>query len=105
VRSGRCDQHARGQGRASGWSTAHGRNVERLRGRTLQRARAALFASEPLCRLCREHGRVTIATIRDHIVPLAEGGTEAAGNIQPLCRDCSDAKTAGEARRGQARHR
>jgi 5-methylcytosine-specific restriction enzyme A len=105
VRSGRCEQHARGQGRAHGWATAHGRNVERLRGRALQRARAALFAQEPLCRQCREHGRVTIATIRDHVVPLAQGGTDAPENLAPICAACHQAKTAAETRRGQERHR
>jgi 5-methylcytosine-specific restriction protein A len=66
--------------------------------------RRALFAEHPLCVVCERQGRVTVATIRDHIVPLAEGGTDAPTNIQALCQMCSDAKTAQEAKRGGGRH-
>jgi 5-methylcytosine-specific restriction protein A len=48
---------------------------------------------------------VQVATIRDHIVPLAEGGLDAESNIQALCQACSDAKTETEARRGMSRSR
>ena len=77
----------------------------RVRGRRLQAMRAALFTSEPLCRACKQQGRVTAATIRDHIKPLAEGGTDDDDNIQPLCDDCNDRKTAGESARGIRRDR
>lgn len=77
--------------------------VKRTSGRKLQRQRAALFAAEPLCRECSKTGRVSEAVIRDHIVPLAEGGSDDDSNIQPLCQACSDAKSAGERVRG--RHR
>jgi 5-methylcytosine-specific restriction protein A len=51
-----------------------------------------------------QEGRRTLATIRDHIVPLAEGGAEGTEeNEQPLCRAHSDAKTAEEAKRGARR--
>jgi 5-methylcytosine-specific restriction protein A len=76
-----------------------------VRGRALQRRRAILFTREPWCRICRDAGRWTLATIRDHIVPLAEGGTDDETNEQPLCRRCSDQKTAEEARRGRDRTR
>lgn len=101
VERGRCADHQRGQGEAQGWSTSHGQNVHRMRGRALQRARAALFAREPLCRICRAAGRVSAAVIRDHIVPLAEGGQDADYNVQPLCQTCSDAKTQRESARGR----
>ena len=42
-------------------------------------------------------------TIRDHIVPLMEGGTDVPENIQPLCQACSDRKTQAEAQRGRGR--
>jgi 5-methylcytosine-specific restriction endonuclease McrA len=70
-------------------------------GRKLQLQRAALFAREPLCRECIKYGRISEAVIRDHIVPLAEGGSDDDDNIQPLCRACSDAKTATESARGR----
>jgi 5-methylcytosine-specific restriction protein A len=86
-----------------GWSQ-HGEH--RLRGRKLQRARAGLFAAEPLCRMCVAEGHYDLrarATIRDHIIPLAEGGTDEPENIQPLCQPHHDAKTLEEARRGALR--
>jgi 5-methylcytosine-specific restriction protein A len=63
--------------------------------------RRALFDAQPLCVVCARDGRVTAATIRDHLVPLAEGGTDAPTNIQALCQACSDAKTASESRRAR----
>lgn len=84
------------------WDTDR-RPVERMRGRRLQRARAALFAASPLCVACRVVGRVTVATIRDHVVPLAEGGVDDETNVQGLCQDCSDTKTRAESQRGVRR--
>jgi 5-methylcytosine-specific restriction protein A len=77
--------------------------VVRIRGRALQRLRDALFAREPNCRHCAARGLFTVATIRDHIVNLEEGGTEDESNVQPLCQVCSDLKTAGESQRGKRR--
>jgi 5-methylcytosine-specific restriction protein A len=85
--------------------TSHGwrQDTERVRGRKLQRLRRELFDKEPRCRLCRKAGLLSLATIRDHIIPLAEGGTEDPANIQPICQRCSDTKTSAEARRGRIR--
>jgi 5-methylcytosine-specific restriction protein A len=94
--SARCDAHKR-----NAWQR-YGNTTKRTAGRRLQRDRAALFAREPLCRECQRHGRVTLATIRDHIVPLAEGGADDDANTQPLCQACSDAKTEAESKRGRA---
>lgn len=76
-------------------------DTQRIRGRKLQRLRADLFAKEPTCRRCAKDGRLSLATIRDHIIPLAEGGTDDPDNIQPLCQSCSDVKTYSESRRGR----
>ncbi len=65
--------------------------------------RATLFAAKPLCAECERHGRVTVATLRDHITPLAEGGTDADDNIQGLCGPCHEGKTLAEALRGRKR--
>jgi len=93
-----CTEH-----QAAAWRTVDRPLVTRIRGRELQRRRARLFATHPWCVHCLEEGRHTRATIRDHIVPLAEGGTEDASNEQALCLDCSDLKTEGESRRGLRR--
>ena len=98
VRDGstRCDAH-----KLPPWRQTA--TYKRTSGRRLQKQRAELFAREPMCRECRKHGRLSIATIRDHIRPLAEGGTDDDDNIQPLCLPCSDAKTAAESARGADR--
>jgi 5-methylcytosine-specific restriction protein A len=59
----------------------------RKTGRWLQQERERLFANEPLCRMCAAAGVVRVAVERDHIKPIAEGGTEDDSNIQPLCRE------------------
>jgi hypothetical protein len=56
-----------------------------------KRIRAQTLQAEPLCRLCLAAGRTVAATIVDHIVPLADGGTHATANLQPLCKRCHDA--------------
>ena len=74
---GRCDKHPR-----KAWG-GEGQDPDRLiRGRTLQRERERLFAEQPLCVLCERAGRVSAATIRDHVVPLAEGGEDTQENTQ-----------------------
>jgi 5-methylcytosine-specific restriction protein A len=92
---GRCAAHETGAWR--GDSPA----PPRIRGRKLQRLRDRLFSQQPLCVLCVAKGRTTLATIRDHIVPLAEGGMDDNTNVQAICKDCSDAKTAKESQRGR----
>jgi 5-methylcytosine-specific restriction protein A len=80
---------------------------DRMRGRQLQRERELLFAEQPLCVLCLKRGITRAATIRDHIVPLAEwqgpGSPEDASNIQAVCSSCHTEKTAKESRRGKRR--
>lgn len=74
----RTSRHARGYG------TKH------------DKIRAHLLATEPLCRECHKQGRTTVATIADHINPLAKGGSSEADNYQPLCAPCHDDKTIRE---------
>ena len=64
-------------------------------GRAHQKARAELLAREPLCRLClaKTPPRTTAATIADHIIPRAKGGSGDISNLQPVCADCHDDKT------------
>lgn len=56
-----------------------------------QRLSKQTLRSEPLCRLCLAAGRTVAASIVDHIKPLADGGTHATDNLQPLCKRCHDA--------------
>lgn len=93
--STRCQAHKREK-----WVQSTG-TYKRLSGRRLQLLRKELFTREPMCRECAKHGHVTVAVIRDHIKPLAEGGLDVDSNVQPLCQPCSDTKTASESRRGR----
>lgn len=103
VESGRCEQHQTGKSWTKRAEPPQLQVAQRLTGRANQRRREALFLREPLCRECAKHGRTTIATIRDHVIPLAEGGTETVDNEQPLCNDCHATKTAEESARGVKR--
>lgn len=97
--SGRCAKHQRVD-----WAKKPDA-PKRITGRALQKARIDLFSRAPLCAECRRKGRVTLATERDHIKPLAEGGTDTDDNVQGLCGPCHDAKSAAERLRGRARAR
>lgn len=95
--SGRCAKHPKPQ-----WSKP-ATATKRITGRKLQAMRADLFARDPLCAECKRQGRVTLATQRDHIKPLAEGGADTDDNVQGLCAPCHDAKSKTEAARGVRR--
>jgi len=82
------------------WRTSTKTTTQRGYGWSHQKARERLLKSEPLCRECAKHGRVTAATIADHTVPLAETGVRAPSELQPLCGPCHTAKTQREAQRG-----
>lgn len=70
--------------------------TERKRGRAGVEQRKRRLMAEPLCRHCAAKGRVTAATVPDHIIPLAFGGTDDDSNIQCLCDECHEIKTAIE---------
>jgi 5-methylcytosine-specific restriction enzyme A len=101
VRSGKCDAHG-GPQPSHRWDTDRRPDVKRWTGDWLVKARQRLFQREPLCRMCSLQGRLTLATVRDHIVNLADGGTEDESNEQPLCQRCHDTKTQEESRRARA---
>jgi 5-methylcytosine-specific restriction protein A len=69
---------------------------ERLRGRAGQVARKRRLDAEPACRRCRDRGFTTIATVPDHIQPLALGGLDVDDNIRCLCEPCHLEVTAEE---------
>lgn len=97
--SGRCQAHQR-----EAWGkkpTA----AKRITGRKLQALRADLFRRQPLCVQCKERGLVALATQRDHIVPLSEGGEDTEDNVQGLCAPCHDGKSLAERLRAQRHSR
>jgi 5-methylcytosine-specific restriction protein A len=68
--------------------------AERLRGRRAVAQRLRRLQAEPLCRDCAAKGVVTEATVPDHIVPLAHGGSDEDRNIRCLCAICHANRTA-----------
>ena len=58
-----------------------------------QKIRAAKRARDPLCELCREAGRVVLAELVDHFIPLAANGTHDDENLVSMCRSCHGLKT------------
>ena len=61
-----------------------------------------MLLAHPLCVECESQGRITPATVVDHIVP-HKGNLELfwdEGNLQTLCKQCHDSKTVKEGRWG-----
>jgi 5-methylcytosine-specific restriction protein A len=90
VRDGtsRCPRH-----KAPAWVKRP--EVKRITGRRLQEERAVLFREHPFCYGCSRPVFPDTA-VRDHKVPLAEGGADTRENTGLLCHDCHDAKSLAE---------
>lgn len=65
-------------------------------GRSWQRIRQQQLNRQPLCEACNARGRIRAAQEVDHIVPLSDGGTNDAENLQSLCKSCHSKKTRAE---------
>ena len=60
-----------------------------------RKARTAFLQRNPLCNECMKRGKITPATVVDHIIPL-RGDRKLfwdESNWQPLCKCCHDRKT------------
>lgn len=54
----------------------------------------------PLCEECYRNGKITKATIADHITPIKQGGTALdITNLQSLCWSCHSRKSVEEGSR------
>lgn len=91
-----CEEHMREyrqqQDRERG--TAH----ERGYNARWRKARVTYLKRNPLCRQCEAGGRITAATIVDHVIP-HRGDMDLfwdVDNWQTLCKPCHDRKTARE---------
>lgn len=66
----------------------------RTRGSTWMATRDRILARDcGLCQVCMRAGRLTLARDVDHVRELADGGADADGNLQAICRPCHEAKT------------
>ncbi|QKE40296.1 MAG: HNH endonuclease [Ferrovum myxofaciens] len=96
VKPGYCEQHLR-QVRKQ-WDDRRGNASARGYGSRWQRARAVFLSYHPLCAECNRQGRVTPASVVDHIQP-HRGNQESfwdTNNWQSLCKPCHDIKTVKE---------
>jgi len=64
----------------------------RTRGRRWVDMRHVVLVEEPVCRIC---GRKPSSQV-DHIIPLCKGGTDSRDNLQGICFDCHEIKTAND---------
>ena len=88
-----CLQHMEfSSDRMRGGADARGYNAE------WRRARKAFLQKHPLCAECGKAGKLTPATVVDHIIP--HRGDKRLfwdeKNWQPLCKSCHDQKTGHE---------
>lgn len=85
-----CSQHMR-------FSSDRMRGSAKARGydSRWRKARAAFLQRNPLCNECIKHGRLTPATVVDHVIP-HRGDQKLFWdevNWQALCKSCHDRKT------------
>lgn len=70
---------------------------KRLRGRAGQQQRQRrLDRTYGLCERCATQDKVTLATVVNHIQPLALGGDDVDENTENLCKPCDDVVTAAQ---------
>lgn len=89
-------------GPAHGSDRDRGTASQRGYGASWRKLRAWFLRRHPLCAACEAKGRLTAATVVDHVLPRRFGGTDHPRNLQPLCATCHNAKTAREMGRKKA---
>lgn len=93
-----CPNHA-----PKPWSTPSARNQARSSGNgwDQQRTRKRILKRDG--HRCYIADCTTPATIVDHVIPMAEGGTDTDDNKASMCEPHHDEKSRGERRRGRSR--
>jgi len=93
-----CPEHV-----SKPWGGAKERRPSALSGRKLQQRNAEILAAHGgRCHVCGGPGADRV----DHVVPLAEGGSEHPTNLAPIHdTPCHADKSAAESARGRARRR
>lgn len=98
-----CDAHRREV--AKQYDARRGSSSERGYNSRWQKARATFLRRRPLCTMCENEGRITPATIVDHIIP-HRGDQNLfwdTANWQPLCKPHHDKVKQAEEKSGQGR--
>lgn len=98
AKSSYCAEHGPQQRNAIPDNREH--SAARGYGHAWRKTRERWLQQHPLCVMCMGAGLTVVATIVDHIIPLAVGGADDATNYQSLCHTCHNRKTAAERARG-----
>lgn len=87
-----CEEHDTSENTNDRW---RGTAAERGYDSRWRKARQMYLNRNPLCVMCREEGRLTPATVVDHIKPHRGDKTLFwdEDNWQSLCKQCHDKKT------------
>ena len=65
-----------------------------------RRLRSNYLIEHPFCEECHRQGRLTRATVVDHVIPIRMGGpTLDESNLQSLCSSCHSRKSIKEGSR------
>lgn len=63
-----------------------------------------IITKEPLCRRCLTNGKIALAVLVDHIIPIDDNSSDelkfGEENLQPLCQKCHRKKTIEDNRKG-----
>ncbi|WP_414446845.1 HNH endonuclease [Burkholderia sp. 22PA0099] len=93
---GYCDAHQR---ESVGWldDRQRGNRHQRGYGTRWDKLRKTILARDfGMCQPCKRAGRLRPASMVDHIVNKAQGGTDNPSNLEAICRPCHKLKTGGE---------
>jgi len=75
-----------------------GSSTQRGYGYRWHKLRKMVLARDPVCvdpfGIHLEAGEVALAEVVDHITPKNAGGSDSLENLQGLCKQCHDRKTA-----------
>lgn len=82
-----CDEH-RVQERKRYDQYQRSSDANKKYGRAWKRIRDRYASEHPLCERCELDGRLTPIQEVHHILPIAQGGTHAIGNLMALCQSC-----------------
>lgn len=72
--------------------SSEGKRVRGSAGVAMRKRRLA--RTKGLCEHCLKVGKTRLATIVNHIKPLAHGGQDVDENTENLCKPCDDVATA-----------
>jgi 5-methylcytosine-specific restriction enzyme A len=97
---GKCDEHRKREQREYDARRAKGEEHKFYVSTLWRKVRALHLSREPLCRECRAAGRISKASVVDHIQPIRSGGKPYdSSNLQSLCASCHSIKSIREGSR------